>query len=233
VHDASAPLPIVILISGNGSNLQAIIDETARKALPVEIRAVISNNPSAFGLERARRAGIPALVLDHKTFPGRDAFDAALQTMIDRFEPALVVLAGFMRILGPGFVTHYLGRMINIHPSLLPALPGLDTHNRALGTGMREHGASVHFVTNELDGGPVIIQARVPILPDDNVKTLAQRVLMQEHHIYPLAIRWFAQGRLQLDHEHNQVVLDGTPLTSPVDYTDADNNPQTRHADPQ
>ncbi|MEQ6342358.1 MAG: phosphoribosylglycinamide formyltransferase [Gammaproteobacteria bacterium] len=229
MHDASAPLPIVVLISGSGSNLQAIIDAAARKTPPVEIRAVISNNPNAFGLERARRAGIPALVLDHKTFPGRDAFDTALQTMIDRFEPALVVLAGFMRILGPGFVTHYLGRMLNIHPSLLPALPGLDTHSRALGTGMREHGASVHFVTNELDGGPVIVQTRVPILPDDNVKTLAHRVLEQEHRIYPLAIHWFAEGRLQLDHERNQVVLDGTRLTSPVDYTDADNNPH----DPQ
>lgn len=233
MHDTSTPLPIVVLISGSGSNLQAIIDAAARKELPVEIRAVISNNPSAFGLERARRAGIPALVLDHKAFPGRDAFDAALQTMIDRFEPALVVLAGFMRILGPGFVTHYLGRMLNIHPSLLPALPGLDTHNRALEAGTREHGASVHFVTNELDGGPVIVQARVPILPDDNVKTLAQRVLIQEHHIYSLAIRWFAEGRLQLDQERNQVVLDGTPLTSPVDYTDADNNPQTTRPDPQ
>lgn len=233
MHDASARLPIVVLISGSGSNLQAIIDAVAGKALPVEIRAVISNNPNAFGLERARRAGIPALVLDHKSFPGRDAFDTALQTMIDRFEPALVVLAGFMRILGPGFVTHYLGRMLNIHPSLLPTLPGLDTHNRALETGMREHGASVHFVTNELDGGPVIIQARVPIIPDDNVKTLAQRVLMQEHHIYPLAIHWFAEGQLQLDQEHNQVVLDGTLLTSPVDYTDADNDPQTTRPDPQ
>lgn len=233
MHDTSAPLPIVVLISGSGSNLQAIIDDAAHKALPVEIRAVISNNPNAFGLERARRAGIPALVLDHKSFPGRDAFDAALQTMIDRFEPALVVLAGFMRILGPGFVTHYLGHMLNIHPSLLPAFAGLDTHNRALEAGMREHGASVHFVTNELDGGPVIVQARVPILPDDNVKTLAQRVLVQEHHIYPVVIHWFAEGRLQLDQEHNQVVLDGTPLTSPVDYTDANNNPQTTRPDPQ
>ncbi len=213
------PLPIVVLISGNGSNLQAIIDAIQHQALPVEIRAVISSNPLAPGLQQAQKAGIPTQALDHKTFANRLTFDAALQSVIDNFDPELVVLAGFMRVLGTKFVAHYEGRMLNIHPSLLPAFTGLNTHQRALDAAAMEHGASVHFVTSELDGGPVIIQARVPILPNDNTTTLAQRVLKAEHHIYPLAIRWFAEGRLQL--AQGKIMLDKMPLTQPVDYQHA------------
>ncbi|MCP4043002.1 MAG: phosphoribosylglycinamide formyltransferase, partial [Gammaproteobacteria bacterium] len=191
-------LPIVVLISGRGSNLQAIIDSSLEGG-PIEIRAVISNQPDAFGLERARRAGIPTAALQHTDFPSREAFDQALRGLIDGYSPDLVVLAGFMRILTPGFVNHYLGRMINIHPALLPAFPGLHTHRRALEAGVREHGVSVHFVTEEVDGGPVITQAKVPILPGDTEELLAARVLEQEHRIYPEAIRWFAEGRLEFN----------------------------------
>jgi phosphoribosylglycinamide formyltransferase 1 len=211
---AAAPLPIVVLISGNGSNLQAIIDAVNRRELPAKIRAVISNRPQAFGLERARRAGIPAVVVDHCRFADREAFDAALQTVIDGYQPALVVLAGFMRILTPIFVRHYHGRMLNVHPSLLPAFRGLDTHRRALAAGVTEHGLSIHFVTDELDGGPVIIRKKVPILPGDNADTLAARVQDAEHRLYPRVIGWFAAGRLQL-HDH-RIVFDGTPLAAPL-----------------
>jgi phosphoribosylglycinamide formyltransferase-1 len=208
------PLPLVVLISGGGTNLQAIIDAAAAD-LPVDIRAVISNEADAFGLERARRAGIETRVLDHRAFADREAYDVALATLIDEYEPGLVVLAGFMRILTAGFVRHFHGRMLNIHPSLLPRYRGLDTHARVLAAGDREHGATVHFVTEELDGGPLIVQARVPVLANDDPQALAHRVLEKEHLIYPAAIRWFAQGRLRLD-EH-RVMLDGTPLTAPVD----------------
>lgn len=211
---ASRKLPVVILISGRGSNLQAILDAAAAGDLPIEIRAVISNRPGAYGLERARRAGVPAATLDHTLFPDRQAFDAALRELIDGYHPELVVLAGFMRVLTPGFVDHYKGRLMNIHPSLLPAFPGLHTHQRALEAGMKEHGATVHFVTAEVDGGPRIVQGRVPILPDDTPDTLAARVLAQEHRIYPLAIRWFAEGRLRLEGDH--AVLDGRKLEEPV-----------------
>jgi len=156
---------------------------------PVEIRAVISNQPDAFGLERARRAGIGTLVLPHRSFPSREAFDAALQSAIEEFEPRLVVLAGFMRILTPGFVRHFAGRLINIPPALLPQLPGLDTHERAIAEGLKEHGATVHFVTEEVDAGPIIAQAKVPVLPGDTPDTLAARVLIEEHRIFPEAIR--------------------------------------------
>lgn len=217
-------LPIVVLISGGGSNLQAIIDAVADEGLPADILAVISNNPAAYGLERARRAGIPALTVDHRAYPDRGSFETALEAAIDAHQPALIVLAGFMRILGTGFVTHYLGRMLNIHPSLLPAFTGLDTHRRAIESGEKEHGASVHFVTSELDGGPVIIQSRVPILPDDDVKRLAAKVLEREHRIYPLAIRWFAEGRLTL--ENDRIMLDGQPLTAPVDYANVEDTTQ-------
>ncbi len=210
------PLRIVALISGNGSNLQAIIKAIQQEALPATVCAVISNNPHAPGLEHARAAGIPTQVIDHKTFPDRVAFDTALQHAIDHFAPQLVVLAGFMRILGPAFTAHYEGRMLNIHPSLLPAFTGLNTHQRVLETKIKEHGASVHFVTRELDGGPVIIQARVPILDNDTIQTLAQRVLNAEHCIYPLAIRWFAEGRLRL--AQGKIMLDGLLLTAPVNY---------------
>lgn len=211
---SAPPLPIVVLISGNGSNLQAIIDSVNREEIPAEIRAVISNRPQAFGLERARRAGIPIEVVDHSRFADRASFDAALQTAIDGYQPALVVLAGFMRILSPAFVRHYHGRMLNVHPSLLPAFRGLDTHRRALAAGVTEHGLSIHFVTAELDGGPVIIQDKVPILAGDDANTLAARVQDAEHLLYPRVIRWFAEGRVQLlDH---QIIFDGRPLTAPL-----------------
>jgi len=206
-------LPIVVLISGRGSNLQAIIDAAAAD-LSFDIRAVISNRPRVAGLRRAQRAGIATEVLDHTDYPSREAYDQALQRLIDRCRPRLVVLAGFMRILTPRFVAHYRGRMINIHPSLLPAFPGLDTHQRALDAGVREHGASVHFVTDEVDGGPVIIQARVPVLSGDTAEVLAARVLEQEHQIFPQAIRWFAEGRLKLEGE--RVLLDGEPITAAI-----------------
>ena len=204
---------LVVLISGRGSNLQAILDGATRGVLPVEIRAVISNRPDAYGLERARQAGVPTAVVDYKTFPDRQAFEAVLQERIDAENPALVILAGFMRILSAGFVEHYRGRLLNIHPSLLPKYRGLHTHERALAAGDREHGASVHFVIPELDSGPVIVQARVPVLPDDDPDTLATRVLAQEHRLYPQAIRWFAEGRVRMQNDH--VVFDGQLLTRP------------------
>jgi phosphoribosylglycinamide formyltransferase-1 len=203
-------LPIVVLISGSGSNLQAIIDAAAND-LPVEIRAVISNQSDAYGLERARRAGIHTEVLDHRNFDSREAYDSALQQLIDSFQPGLVVLAGFMRILTDDFVRHYEGRMFNIHPSLLPKYRGLHTHSRAIEGGDSEHGATVHFVTPDLDSGPIVIQARVAVKPDDTPDTLAARVLQQEHIIYPQAIRWFAEGRLEL--REGVVYRDGKTVT--------------------
>ena len=185
---------IVILISGRGSNMEAII--AAR--LPVSIAAVISNRPDAKGLETARAAGIAAVALDHKAYAGREAFDAALAEAIDAHAPDLVVLAGFMRILTPAFVKRYEGRLLNIHPSLLPSFPGLHTHQRALDEGIRIHGCTVHFVTADLDHGPVVIQAAVPVLQGDDESALAARVLAEEHRIYPQAVRWFAEGRLSL-----------------------------------
>lgn len=203
----TAPLPVVILISGRGSNLQAIIDAQRKELLPVAIRAVISNNPQAPGLAHARRAGIDTQIVDHRAFNTRTEFDRALMATIDRYAPDLVVLAGFMRILGGEFIAHYRGRLMNIHPSLLPAFRGLDTHARALAAGVREHGASVHFVTDEVDAGAVIVQARVPVLAEDTPETLAARVLAEEHRIYPLAIRWFAEGRVRL--EQDRAVIAG------------------------
>lgn len=194
----SAQCNVVVLISGSGSNLQALIDSIAHDGNPARIAAVISNRADAYGLERAKQAGISTAVLDHKQFDGREAFDAALVEAIDGFNPQLVVLAGFMRILTPGFVRHYAGRLLNIHPSLLPKYKGLHTHQRALEAGDSEHGCSVHFVSEELDGGPLVVQAVVPVQSDDSPTSLAQRVHEQEHVIYPLAMRWFAEGRLQL-----------------------------------
>lgn len=204
---------LVVLISGRGSNLQAILDAAARGGLPVDIQAVISNRPGAYGLERARRAGIETTVVDHQFFPDRTGFEAALAAAIDVHRPDLVVLAGFMRILSAEFVERYRGRLLNIHPSLLPKFRGLHTHEHALLAGEREHGASVHFVTPEIDSGPVIVQARVPVLEDDDPDTLAARVLEQEHRIYPLAIRWFAAGRIAL--RGDTVLFDGKPLMTP------------------
>lgn len=189
---------IVILISGRGSNMEALIGARDRGDLPVNIAAVISNRPDAKGLETAAAAGIATRCLDHKAYAGRDAFDAALAACIDEFAPDLVVLAGFMRILTPDFVRHYEGRLLNIHPSLLPSFPGLHTHQRALDEGVRIHGCTVHFVTAELDHGPVVIQAAVPVLDGDDEASLAARVLRQEHQVYPRAVRWFAEGRLSL-----------------------------------
>ena len=190
---------IVILISGRGSNMEALIAARDTGQLPVNIAAVISNRPDAQGLETATRAGITAHFIDHKAFAGREAFDAALAECIDSFAPDLVVLAGFMRILSDGFVRHYEGRLMNIHPSLLPSFPGLHTHQRALDEGVRIHGCTVHFVTPTLDHGPVIIQAAVPVLDGDSEATLAARVLRQEHRVYPQAVRWFAEDRLRLE----------------------------------
>lgn len=206
-------LPVVILISGSGTNLQALIDGAAHD-LPVDIRAVVSNRADAFGLERARRAGIETRTLDHREFDSRETYDAALINLIDGFQPGLVILAGFMRILTPDFVRHYAGRLINIHPSLLPRHRGLSTHARAIEAGDPEHGATVHFVTEELDGGPAIICAKVPVMVGDTPEALAARVLEQEHVIFPTAVRWFAQGRLRL--AGAQVILDGEPLKRPV-----------------
>ncbi len=189
---------VVVLISGSGSNLQALIDSIASEGGPARIAAVISNRADAYGLVRAQNAGIPTRVLDHKQFDGREAFDAALVKAIDGFDPQLVVLAGFMRILTGAFVRHYEGRLLNIHPSLLPKYKGLHTHQRALEAGDTEHGCSVHFVTEELDGGPLVVQAVVPVESGDTPESLAQRVHAQEHRIYPLAMRWFAEGRLRL-----------------------------------
>jgi phosphoribosylglycinamide formyltransferase-1 len=184
-------MSVVVLISGRGSNLQAILEA----GIPVS--AVVSNRADAKGLLLAERHAVPARVLPHRDFASREAFDDALAAMIDGFAPRLVALAGFMRVLTPGFVARYEGRLVNIHPSLLPAFPGLDTHRRALAAGVKLHGCSVHFVTAELDNGPIIVQAAVPVRAGDSEETLAARVLEQEHVVYPQAIRWFLAGRLQ------------------------------------
>ncbi|MHB8347445.1 MAG: phosphoribosylglycinamide formyltransferase [Acidiferrobacterales bacterium] len=202
-------LAVVVLISGRGSNLQSIMDRCGRGDLPVDIRAVISSRPDTEGLKRAARAGLTGVVVDPGNFPTRTEFEQALMQRIDACSPELVVLAGFMLILGPDFVRHYSGRLINIHPSLLPRFRGLNTHERALKSGARFHGASVHFVTADVDGGPVIIQAPVAVCADDSPQTLAARVLEEEHRILPEAIRWFAQGRLSM--ENGRALLDGQP----------------------
>jgi len=198
---------VVVLISGRGSNLQAIIRAMQRGEIAIDLAAVISNRPHAPGLGHARAAGIPAEIVDHKDFAERAAFEAALSERIDAYRPDLIVLAGFMRVLSAPFIERYAGRLINIHPSLLPAFPGLRTHERALAAGARIHGATVHFVTAEVDCGPIIAQATVPVLPGDTPDSLAARVLEQEHRLYPRVIGWFADGRLQL--VDGQVLLDG------------------------
>lgn len=189
---------LVILISGSGSNLQAFIDAVQQRTLDAEISLVISNKAGVKGLERAQAAHISTTVLEHSSFPDRSAFDRALMALIDRHQPDAVILAGFMRILTADFVAHYEGKLFNIHPSLLPRYPGLHTHQRAIDNGDAEAGASVHFVVPELDAGPLIIQAAVPVLPGDTADTLAHRVLAKEHIIYPMAIRWFLENRLRL-----------------------------------
>lgn len=201
---------ILVLISGSGSNLQAIIDQVHLGQEPGEIVAVISNKADAYGLERAKEANIPAITVASKGISDRSAYDQALMAEIDKLNPDLIVMAGFMRILTPEFVQHYQGKMLNIHPSLLPKYQGLNTHQRAIDAGDEEHGASVHFVTEELDGGPVILQAKVPVFTDDTAEELAARVQDQEHRIYPLAVKWFINNRLTM--KNGKAVLDGSEL---------------------
>ena len=210
-----SPLPhkkIVALISGSGSNLQALIDAEKEHTLNARIVSVISNVADVYGLQRAQAAGIATTVLSHKTYATREDYDRALLDAVQQHAPDLVILAGFMRILTPVFVAPLYGKLINIHPSLLPKYPGLHTHQRALDAGDSEAGATVHFVSTELDGGPTIIQARVPVLSNDTAETLAKRVLQQEHIIYPQAVRWFCEERLHC--RKHDVVFDGKILSS-------------------
>lgn len=213
---------IVVLISGSGSNLQAIIDACASGFIPGKVSAVISNKANAYGLTRASNAGITTQMLSHKHFASRESYDQALISAIDQHQPDLIVLAGFMRILTPAFVKHYEGRLLNIHPSLLPKYQGLNTHQRALDAGDIEHGCSVHFVTDQLDGGPVILQAKVPVFPEDDAVSIAERVHEQEHQIYPLVVRWFCQNRLQ--QRADQAWLDNSLLSIHGYAHDEDDN---------
>jgi len=208
---ATTALPVVVLVSGQGSNLQAILDKAA--ALHVDVRAVISDRPEAHALARAHAKGVPTQVIRAKDHPDRESYDAALRRAIDAYGVKLVVLAGFMRILGPDFVRHYAGRLLNIHPSLLPKYRGLHTHQRVLEAGDPRHGCSVHFVTDELDGGAVIAQADIPVKKGDEAHALRVRLQAREHVIYPEVIGWYAAGRLRLEDGH--VVLDGVPLAMP------------------
>ena len=207
---------IVILISGRGSNMEAVVRAAESQGWPARIAAVISNKPEARGLEFARARGIPTAVVANKEYASRAEFDAALQEAIDRFAPDLVVLAGFMRILTAPFVEHYEGRMLNIHPSLLPLFPGLGTHQQALDAGEKEHGATVHFVTAELDHGPVVAQARVPVLPGDTEDTLSARVLVEEHKLYPHAVRLFVEDRLKIENGGVRILDDAPTETTSI-----------------
>ena len=198
---------LVVLISGSGSNLQSIIDNIKAGILKAEIAAVISNIENVKGLQRAIDHGIPAITLPHKDFADRESFDQELQHTIDSYDPDLIILAGFMRILTSGIAKHFKGRMLNIHPSLLPKYPGLHTHQRALDAGDKEHGTSIHFVTEELDGGPLVYQQKFPIEPDDTADSLFNKVQNLEHQMYPKVIGWFCDGRLKL--EQGEVILDG------------------------
>lgn len=208
----SAPKPTrkltraVVLISGGGSNLQAFIDQIDAGELPLDISLVVSNNDDAFGLERAKRAGIESCVVDHRNYSSRGDFDAALIERIDASQPDIVILAGFMRILTEDFVNHYENRLVNIHPSLLPKYPGTNTHQRAIDAKDQWHGASIHFVVPEVDAGPIILQGRLPIKSDDTSERLQQRIHKIEHKLYPLALKWFAQGRLSINLD--KVLLD-------------------------
>ena len=205
---------LVILISGRGSNMQALLEAE----FEMDRITVISNNPNAEGLEIAKKYGVETVVLDHRIFPDRQAFDSALAERIDTCQPKLIALAGYMRILSDRFVHHYQGRLMNIHPSLLPAFPGLGTHARALQEGIKIHGCTVHFVTLQLDHGPIVIQAAIPVLPDDTEKSLAARVLQQEHRIYPQAVRWFMEDRIRLSENHVEIIdtsVDQMALYSP------------------
>ena len=203
---------IVVLISGNGTNLQAIIDACKLEEYPGEVVGVLSNQADAYGLTRAADSDIKNESISHKSFGSREDYDKALVKAIDAYEPDLIVLAGFMRILTPEFVQHFQGKLINIHPSLLPKYQGLNTHQRAIDAGDKEHGVSVHFVTEELDGGPVILQAKVPVFDGDVADDLAQRVHEQEHRIYPLVVKWFCEERLSMNDE--TALMDGSVLSA-------------------
>lgn len=207
-------LRVVVLISGEGTNLQALIEAARREDARFEIVAVVSDRSDARGLERARQAGIAALHVDPRRYRDRQAYDAALADAVASHDPGLVALAGFMRILGPAFVARFAGRMLNIHPSLLPKFRGLDTHRRVLEAAEAAHGATVHFVTADLDGGPPVIQYRIPVRPEDTQDTLSARVHVGEYIIYPRAVDWFANGRLELHSDH--ATLDGKRLVEPV-----------------
>jgi phosphoribosylglycinamide formyltransferase-1 len=208
------PLPIAILISGRGTNMRVIAEQAAAGNLPVDVRVVISDQPAAEGLRTAAGMNIATRVLSPREFPDRASYDHALVQLLGEYAPQLIVLAGFMRILTPHFIGAFAGRILNVHPSLLPNYRGLHTHRRVLEAGEALHGASIHFVTEELDGGPVIVQAEVPVLPGDSETTLSARVQQREHRIYPRAIDWFARGRLSL--QHGRAWLDGRPLDTPV-----------------
>lgn len=210
MHEPARQPSVVILISGTGTNMLTIAKQALSGEIPCKISAVISNRPAAHGLVSAKELGIETAYVDHTNYPQRELFDAALIRAIDQHEPDLVILAGFMRILTNDFVNRYQGRLINIHPSLLPKYPGLNTHQRAIDAGDKVHGVTTHFVTPELDGGPNIIQAQVPILEKDSADTLATRVQAQEHVIYPITVKWFVQGRLT--HDERNVYLDGEVL---------------------
>lgn len=205
-----ARLKLAVLISGRGTNLQALIDACADRAFPAEIVLVASNQADAYGLQRATKAGIRTAVLNHRAFASKEGFEAALDSLLRGADVDLVCLAGFMRLLTPWFVERWLDRLINIHPSLLPAFKGLDTHERALAAGVRLTGCTVHFVRAAMDDGPVIVQAAVPVLPDDDAARLAARVLVAEHRSYPLAVRLIAEGRVRVENE--RAILTGTPL---------------------
>ncbi|CAH1608702.1 MULTISPECIES: phosphoribosylglycinamide formyltransferase [Vibrio] len=201
---------IVVLISGNGSNLQAILEACEDSMPNAQVAAVFSNKADAYGLERAKQFDVNGHFVDPKAFESREGFDAELMKQIDEYQPDVIVLAGYMRILSGAFVSHYLGKMINIHPSLLPKYPGLHTHQRAIDAGDKEHGTSVHFVTEELDGGPVVLQAKVPVFEDDDADALAARVQTQEHNIYPMVTKWLVEGRLSMT--EGKAYLDGFEL---------------------
>lgn len=207
-------LPIAILISGRGSNMRVIAERAAAGGLPVDVRVVVSDQPSAEGLRIAAAMNIATRVLEPRNFPDRPAYDRALVELLTQYQPQLIVLAGFMRILTSHFIGAFAGRMLNVHPSLLPKYPGLHTHRRCLEARDAMHGASIHFVTEDLDGGPVVLQAEVPVLPGDSEETLSARVQQIEHRIYPQAIDWFARGRLLL--QDGRAWLDGKPLDAPL-----------------
>jgi phosphoribosylglycinamide formyltransferase 1 len=207
-------LPVAILISGRGSNMRVIAERAVAGSMPVDVRLVVSDQPSAEGLQTAAAMNITTRVLQPREFADRPSYDRALVQLLAQYQPKLIVLAGFMRILTPHFIGAFAGRILNVHPSLLPKYRGLHTHRRALEAGETLHGVSVHFVTEELDGGPVVLQAEVPVLPDDSEATLSARVQQSEHRIYPQAIDWFARGRLLL--KDGRAWLDGKPLDAPV-----------------